>query len=103
MSRIYREAVKQWGADFQIGMVAEECGEVLSALSKFRRGRVRPLDLASEVADLRIMLEQVAHIAESLTAGTVTAEHFEEWVEEQRRIKLERLRGMLGLAREVTP
>ena len=93
----YREAVKQWGADFQIGMVAEEVGELLSALSKFKRGRIRPMDLASEIADVRIMLDQVAHIVDDMTAGTVTADNFECWCEEQSRVKLERLCGMLGI------
>lgn len=96
----YREAVKQWGSDFQIGMVAEEVGEMLSALSKFKRGRIRPMELASEVADVRIVLDQVAHIVADMTAGTVTADNFECWCEEQSRVKLERLCGMLGIRYE---
>jgi NTP pyrophosphatase (non-canonical NTP hydrolase) len=96
----FREAVKQWGADFQIGMVAEEVGELLSALSKFKRGRIRPMDLASEIADVRIMLEQVAYIVAEMTAESVTADNFEAWVGESRRVKLERLCGLLGVKYE---
>ena len=56
----YREAVKQCGADFQIGMVAEEVGELLSALSKFKRGSIRPMELASEgVALVAQQIEQL--------------------------------------------
>lgn len=93
----YREAVKQWGCDFQVGMVAEECGEMLSALSKFKRGRVKPMELASEIADVRIMLDQVGHIVEEMTSGAVTADNFEAWCGEARRFKVERLCGMLGI------
>lgn len=93
----YREAVKQWGVDLQVGMVAEECGEMLSALSKFKRGRIKPMELASEIADVRIMLDQVAHIVEEMTAGSVTAHNFEVWCDEMRKVKTERLCGMLGI------
>ena len=51
--------------------------------------------MASEIADVRIMLEQVAYIVADMTAGSVTADNFECWVEEQRRVKLDRLCGML--------
>jgi hypothetical protein len=96
----FREAVKQWGADFQIGMVAEEVGELLSALSKFKRGRIRPMELASEIADVQIMLEQIPHIIAYLTSERVTASNFEVWVDECRRTKLERLCGLLGVKYE---
>ena len=93
----YREAVKQWGVELQVGMVAEECGEMLSALSKFRRGRIKPMELASEIADVRIMLDQIAHVVEEMTAGSVTAYNFEVWCDEMRKVKTERLCGMLGI------
>ena len=93
----YREAVKQMGVEMQTDMVAEEVGEMLSALSKFKRGRVRPMELAGEIADVRIMLGQIGHIVEELTAGTVTAENFEVWCDGLRRAKIERLCGMLGI------
>lgn len=94
---LYREVVKQMGVEMQTDMVAEEVGEMLSALSKFKRGRVRPMELAGEIADVRIMLDQIGHIVEELTAGTVTADNFEAWCEENRRAKMERLCGMLGI------
>ena len=93
----YREAVKQMGVEMQTDMVAEEVGEMLSALSKFKRGRVRPMELAGEIADVRIMLDQIGHIVEELTAGSCTADNFEVWCEEIRRAKIERLCGMLGI------
>ena len=93
----YREAVKQMGVEMQTDMVAEEVGEILSTLSKFKRGRVSPMDLAGEVADVRIMLDQIGHIVEELTAGTVTAENFEVWCDGLRKAKIERLCGMLGI------
>jgi len=93
----YREVVKQMGVEMQTDMVAEEVGEMLSALSKFKRGRVRPMELAGEIADVRIMLDQIGHIVEELTAGTVTADNFEVWCDEVRLAKMERLCGMLGI------
>ena len=93
----FREAVKQWGVDSQMAMVAEEVGEMLSALSKFKRGRIKPMELASEIADVRIMLDQVAHVVEEMTAGSVTAYNFEVWCDEMRKVKTERLCGMLGI------
>ena len=40
-------------------MLVEEIGELLSALNKYERGRVELSDVTTEVADVRIMIEQL--------------------------------------------
>ena len=54
------QALDKWGIDAQLLMVSEEFGELLSALSKWRRGRIAPTKVAEEIADVYIMLSQIA-------------------------------------------
>lgn len=60
--QIYEAALDKWGLDLQINMVSEECAELIIALNKWRRGKPGTVDLrtiAEEIADVRIMLEQM--------------------------------------------
>lgn len=57
--RIYREAIETWGEEPQIDMVGEECSELSAEVSRFMRGRSDETDLAEEIADVEIMLEQI--------------------------------------------
>ncbi len=59
-SNICRKAVKVFGKDVQEMMFIEECGELFQALSKKRRGFES--NIAEEIADVEIMLEQLKHI-----------------------------------------
>ena len=83
--RLYRRALAEWGKEAQIAMLHEEIGELLAALGKLRRGRVTHEALVDEIADVRIMLEQVEEIFE-LPSGLV-----EKVVDR----KIRRLRGRL--------
>jgi NTP pyrophosphatase (non-canonical NTP hydrolase) len=49
-----------FGAESQIGMVMEECGELLSALNKYRRGRASAEQVGEEVADVIVMMLQMS-------------------------------------------
>lgn len=88
---LYSAAVDQWGSDLQIGMLHEEIGELLQALNKLRRHAngsnisMRE-DLAEELADVHIMLEQVSFMF-NLDSDVV------DWKVK----KLKRLADMLGV------
>lgn len=58
-NEIYREAITKFGWQSQVNMLVEEIGELLSALNKYERGRVELSDVTTEVADVRIMIEQL--------------------------------------------
>lgn len=58
---VYKDALNQWGFDNQLFMVFEECGELLDALSKYHRGRVTKEAVITELADVSIMIEQMAN------------------------------------------
>jgi len=55
----YLKAIESWGKPFQILMLSEECGELLSAVSKWQRGRNTELDVIEEMADVIIMIRQI--------------------------------------------
>lgn len=54
-----RLAVEVWGVPAQLDMVLEECGELIVAIQQNRRGRVSAEAIGEEMADVRIMLEQL--------------------------------------------
>lgn len=58
---ICQQAIRLFGIENQIGMLSEECGELLSAINKFKRGRIECEEVTEEIADVIIMCAQMAH------------------------------------------
>jgi len=59
---IYKKAIALWGIDSQMSMAIEEASELIKAICKLRRNGVTEEtvnDLAEEIADMEIMLEQL--------------------------------------------
>jgi len=55
-------AVNAWGTRAQVNMAIEECGELIVVLMHRLRGRVTDPNVAEEIADVRIMLDQLTLI-----------------------------------------
>ncbi len=51
-------AIKEWGVDAQLDMLAEECAELIVAIQHMKRGRVKWNEVCEEIADVRIMTSQ---------------------------------------------
>lgn len=77
---ILQTAIDLYGRQAQMDVAVEECAELINAIQKHRRGRVGDREVIDEIADVRIMTEQLA-----LIFG-------EEEVEARRQFKLARLR-----------
>lgn len=60
--QLYNKALNQYGIKAQEWVLIEECGELLNALAKLKRGRSTKEDIITELADVHIMVEQMAHI-----------------------------------------
>lgn len=58
-SKIYAEAAETFGNNMQIVVALEELSEVQKELCKALRGKINTFNLAEEVADATIMLEQL--------------------------------------------
>jgi len=58
---LYRKAVEKWGRDNQMLIAIEEASELQKAVIKFMRYRtlIYLPDIAEEMADMEIMLEQL--------------------------------------------
>jgi hypothetical protein len=84
LRRLYEKAIEKWGADLQIDCAIEEMSELITELARNRRGRGRRAHVEEEIADVRIMLEQLEIIYDCA-----------EEVSGRRRAKLERLEGRL--------
>ena len=61
-SYICKRAVEAFGKDTQILMYFEEAGELAQAISKDKRGFKDKANIAEEIADVEIMLEQLKYI-----------------------------------------
>lgn len=59
---IFKYAINKWGIVNQVFMVMEECGELLNVLAKARRNRASKDEIITELADVSIMVEQMAFI-----------------------------------------
>lgn len=57
---LYQKCLSKWGVDAQVKMLNEEIGELLAAMGKFDRRRVEVHDVITELADVSIMVEQMA-------------------------------------------
>jgi NTP pyrophosphatase (non-canonical NTP hydrolase) len=83
---LYARAISLWGANAQIRMLQEECGELVAMVNRFDRKRCGVEDVAAEVADVMILCEQ----ARLITGGAL--------VDEAIAFKLERLLGRVEIA-----
>lgn len=59
---IYKKAIETYGVESQIKMAIEEMAELTNALMKLQRGRVTIPDVVEEIADVKIMCEQLAYV-----------------------------------------
>lgn len=57
---IYNAAISKWGIIRQTFMLMEECGELLTVVAQAKRNRVSKDDIITELADVSIMVEQLA-------------------------------------------
>ena len=60
--QVYANAILEFGVEGQIDMLHEEVGELLSALNKYKRGRCGTDEVITEIADVQILLGQMALI-----------------------------------------
>lgn len=54
------KAIETFGTVAQIDMAIEECSELINALCKWRRRRVGDSEVVTEIADVQIMMAQMA-------------------------------------------
>lgn len=83
-AEIFAHAIDKWGAQAQVMMVYEEMAELQKELCKNWRGKDNIEQIADEVADVEIMLDQLKMIYE-----------IKEKVREHRAFKIARLRQRL--------
>lgn len=57
--QLYDAALGKWGAKMQATVAIEEMSEVIKEITKMLRGKLDREHMAEEIADARIMLEQV--------------------------------------------
>jgi len=62
MNQTCKRAVKKFGVDNQIIKAVEELSELIVALLKYRDKRINERDVIDEIADVKIMCEQLTVI-----------------------------------------
>ena len=58
-TEVLQRALDTYGSAKQIAMVFEEMSELQKELCKYLRGKYSPANIAEEIADVEIMLEQM--------------------------------------------
>lgn len=58
--KLYSQVISKWGIDAQLWMTIEECSKLSNAIAKYKRGRDTPDAILEELADVSIMVEQIA-------------------------------------------
>lgn len=69
-NQLYKKAIILWGYPLQLGMLIEECAELIQATNKVLRNGDSQIDSKSkefenfieEIADVEIMLEQIRYM-----------------------------------------
>jgi len=56
---IYNHALTVWGLESQLGMVQEECAELIKVINKRRRGKASLEKLIEECVDMELMINQM--------------------------------------------
>lgn len=83
---ICKQALDVYGKEAQICMVFEEMAELQKELCKSLRGKENRVEIAEEIADVEIMLEQMKILF-----------NIDEEVEEMKECKIKRLAERLGV------
>ena len=83
---IFEAALNTWGAIPQTLMVFEEMAELQKELCKHERGKNNVEQIAQEIADVQIMLDQM-----------ILLHNCEDAVKAYRKSKIERLKTRLGV------
>lgn len=85
---LFETALSRWGQRNQFDQANEELAELMLELHRIRRGRnIGLVDLASEVADVSIMLDQIK---------VCFGPEFEDVVQLERERKVNRLAGRVS-------
>ncbi len=86
-NKIYKKTLQNWGKDSQLKMLQEECLELALEIRKIERNDkfTNILELKSEIADVKIMIEQMEIVFD---------------IEDDYEYKLERLRNKLEEEKE---
>lgn len=88
-TKIYSECISRWGVPAQTLMIVEELAELTFTISKYYRAQATTEDIAEEIADCRIMIDQLMYI----TGIT------EEQVDDKEKEKMERLKKRIKKSR----
>lgn len=95
---LYERALNRFGFKSQLGILQEECAELIVAASKIKRGKQRNFDnFFEELADVEIMIEQIKTFFECFG-------HKNTKFDRTKALKLKRLEELLsGKRKDIEP
>ena len=95
LESVYKRAVDVWGVESQMNMMTEEIGELLQAISKFRRAYNKSEEvrqdaydhLCEEIADVENMIHQFRYIFDAKVIDKYNmSKNYLHWVNAFERI-----------------
>lgn len=89
--KVLKKAISFFGEEMQIFVAVEEMGELLQALSKFKRHEGDVNNIIEEIADVEIMMQQLCLIFDcSNDVATMKSQKIERLKEKIKRLENER-------------
>lgn len=98
---VYRNVIDQFGTIHQLNMVVEEMSELTKEICKVKRGKGSLNDIISEIADVKITLEQLIIIIGEIECFQhlgflVNKDEVESLIEKEKTRKILRLEKLLA-------
>ena len=81
-------AIKTFGTDEQLNVAIEELSELIKELCKYKRGEGKKLNIAEEMADVKIILKELEIIFNNREAVAVWEEIKINRLEERMQVKI---------------
>lgn len=77
--QLINDAIELYGQDTQRIQTAEEVGELLTAISQYRRGRITKDELTVEIADVLIMLDCIVEMHDIKNLQEIMNKQYEKF------------------------
>lgn len=76
--RVFGGAIKKYGLQAQMGMIQEKCGELITAVNHWRRGRAGAWEnFIEELVDVKIVCEELLYYLTAHGHGSAVQKAYE--------------------------
>lgn len=82
---IIKKSIRHYGKSLIATIAMEECAELIQAISKYKRGKPDKDNMAEEIADVLISIENIKYIA------GISNKKIQKWIDYKQKRSLKRV------------